>query len=452
MSLRCAIVVPRYDGEAFEWQEPLGAEAICGFLRKNGVECRVFDRRLCVNTEEISAYDPTAVGFSVMSEQNVPDALRVLQTLLKPGRRFFAGGLWITQETIRAGALFPAGTLLISGEGENAALAFARSENPFSVPPLTPDDWAFASRDAMGEYISRGGVIQLRSARGCGGHCAFCTHSGEQKHPLQMRSLRLIADEMESLIEAGYPPVFNFTDDEFGDTERIGELCTLLRQRRIRAAFSLELRPQTVLKTAQKDWLALHEGGLCRIFTGLESLNPDTLRCWNKPHNPEALLQAIRVCKSSGILCETGYILFHARSTRQGIMEETARLRREDMFNPKTALSRMILYPGSHLHAERAARGTVFEPLAPNAEVLYLKWKKDLGELFKAWGKLALRLPGAACRDYLASGAAELPLLRAWLDRVNALAYAKITGQEVTAEETELLLRKIQAVTGGIPS
>ena len=45
---RAALVRPRCACEDPEFQEPLGAEAICGYLREHGVAAQVFDRMLGV--------------------------------------------------------------------------------------------------------------------------------------------------------------------------------------------------------------------------------------------------------------------------------------------------------------------------------------------------------------------------------------------------------------------
>ena len=204
--MRIALIRPRCDYAEPEFQEPLGAEAVCGFLRAEGLECRVFDRLLGASAADLEAYGPDWVGFSLLTEADLPDALRLLQLLKRPGRRFFVGGQLIASQSERVRASFPADTALIPGEGERAVLALVTgTERPGLC---APDDWAFASRDDLGAYLDRGGVILLRSARGCRGACTFCTTPGRQPEERRYaaRSTALVAEEMQCLIEAGFPP------------------------------------------------------------------------------------------------------------------------------------------------------------------------------------------------------------------------------------------------------
>ena len=98
--MRIALVRPLCSYDEPEFQEPLGAEAVCGYLRERGLECRVFDRLLGVTTADLAAYEPDWVGFSLLTDADVPDALRLVQMLRAPGRRFFAGGLFVTTEPV----------------------------------------------------------------------------------------------------------------------------------------------------------------------------------------------------------------------------------------------------------------------------------------------------------------------------------------------------------------
>ena len=281
---RTALVRPRYDGTDHEFQEPLGAEAICGYLLARGAEARVFDRRLGASVSDIEKFCPDWVGFSLMTEEDAPDALRLRQMLSRPGRRFFAGGLFVTSCMEKARALFPSDTTLIPGEGEGPVWELLTFGEVREGPRPGPNEWAFASRENLSEYLARGGVINIRTARGCRGGCAFCTTPRLcAPKGFETRDVSLVADEMASLVRAGYPPVFNFTDDMFGGCDRVEELEEALSLRGVRAAFSLEMRAREVSMTPPDLWKRLYGGGLCRVFTGMESLNPDTLRAWHKP-------------------------------------------------------------------------------------------------------------------------------------------------------------------------
>ena len=401
--MRIALVRPLCSYDEPEFQEPLGAEAICGYLRERGLECRVFDRLLGATTADLAAYGPDWVGFSLMTDADVPDALRFVQMLRAPGRRFFVGGMFVTTETERAAALFPKDTVLICGEGEGPVFALVTGGKMEGVCRPGPDEWAFASRDDLPAYLQRGGVINLRTSRGCRGSCAFCTTPScqDEMRRYAAREPAKVAEEMAALSGEGYLPVFNFTDDEFGGTDRILALEAELERRGLRAAFSLEMRAADIVSASCGLWPVLHDGGLCRVFTGLESFNADTRRRWNKPVDVPALMEAVRCMKKSGIACEVGYILWHDHSTADSVRREAEQLHDYGLLSPRTALSRLILYPGSRLHKMAGIRGTAQASLPGEVRVLFDRWESLLQPLFPLWTQASVLLPGIACRAWL---------------------------------------------------
>ena len=434
--MKCAIVRPLSAGWTWELEEPLGAEAIVGYLRERGIDSRVFDRRIGASVSDIRAYTPDLVGFSLMTAEDVPDALRLLQQLKLPGRRFFAGGLFVTGEEMRCRALFPKDTVLIRGEGEGPVLSLVTGKEEKAPDP---DGWAFAARDDLAVYLAEGGAIHIRSSRGCRGMCRFCTTPGTFHSRHEERDISLVAEEMAAIAAQGHPPVFNFTDDEFGDLDRIAVLIEELDRRNVRAAFSLELRPPIVCLGSADLWKKLHRGGLCRVFTGLENLDRQVLRNWQKPTDPDRLLAAVKVCEEAGILCETGYILFHEKSSAASVLAQAEALHRLGRFTPKIALSILHRYPGSALFGESETGRTGPVTLPGDAAELYERWSEMLSECCRLWSDCAARLPNAACRGFLSGDLRQRDLLRRALGEINELTWDIIQEKPVSAAKKEEL-------------
>ena len=428
--MRIALVRPLCSYDEPEFQEPLGAEAICGYLRERGLECRVFDRLLGVTTADLAAYEPDWVGFSLLTDADVPDALRLVQMLRAPGRRFFAGGMFVTTEPERAAALFPKDTVLICGEGEGPVYALVTGRSMEGGRRPGPDEWAFASRDDLPAYLQRGCAISLRTSRGCRGSCAFCTTPSRQEETRRYaaRNTAKVAEEMAVLSGEGYPPVFCFTDDEFGGTDRILALEAELERRGLRAAFSLEMRAADIVSAPRGLWPVLHEGGLCRIFTGLESFNADTRRRWNKPVDVPALMEAVRCIKKNGIACEVGYILWHEHSTVDSVRREAEQLHDYGLLSPRTALSRLILYPGSRLYKMAGIRETAQAPLPGEVRELFERWESLLQPLSPLWIKASLLLPGMACRAWLRKDPLRYLELTDCIETIKEQTYISLAG------------------------
>ncbi|MDO4798651.1 MAG: hypothetical protein Q4A01_11615, partial [Coriobacteriales bacterium] len=108
------LIRPLCEGDELEFAEPLGIERLAGFARAHGVsDVVVFDRRLYERERRTglsstsfwadvrAACDeapPELVGFSLMTAQDVPDALRLHSRLRAwyPKARFWAGGVYVT--------------------------------------------------------------------------------------------------------------------------------------------------------------------------------------------------------------------------------------------------------------------------------------------------------------------------------------------------------------------
>ncbi|NMA07657.1 MAG: radical SAM protein [Clostridiales bacterium] len=442
--MRIALLRPLQEGEEIEFQEPLGLFYLAAQLIRDGFDVRIFDRRLYKRDggsliEDVRAYRPELIGLTLMSREDIGDARRLIQLLRNPGVTFVAGGLYVTTAYERARTLLPSYVRLLRGEGERALSALAvsvRDGSEYMEPPvLTPDEWPVPVRD--GAYIQHGCCINIRSARGCRGFCTFCATPGLPLHSWMGRSVDRVADEIAACHSAYPTASFNFVDDDFGTLERVEELAHALQIRGVRAGFALQLCAP-VLYNAHN--LAarmerLHAAGLCRIFVGLESVNPETLRRWGKPLDPERLLQCLPVIRSAGVETHIGYILWHAASTARSVLEEASALHENGLFTPKAALSRMVLFPGSALYRIYHMSGeATWEPLSDELETLYSRIAQNLSPLYDVWLRGAVWLPGLACDAFLTENRCVLDETNAVMDRLNETAYRVFTGENIDAE------------------
>lgn len=459
--MRIALIRPLQEGVELEFQEPLGLLCLAGHLRREGFDVRVFDRRLSLRLgeniyENLRAYAPSLIGFSLTTEEDVPDTRRLLQLFKAPGIRFALGGLYITTAYARAKEQFPRDVHFILGEGELPLAAYARGSDggvPDGTPAelLAPDDWAEAARDDLEAYLRYGCCVNLRTARGCPGSCTFCATPRLPVHKWAGRSVALVADEMTRLLHRaqalGITPAFNLVDDDFGTLERAEALCAALAARNFRAGFSVQLRARVIYEAANLTSRAksLHEGGLCRIFVGLESINPETLRRWGKALDPFRFLDILPILRDAGIETHVGYILWHRDATPESVRYEMETLHCFGIFSPKTALSRLVLFPGSALYESYGLTdGAVWEPLPPAMERAYTQLAEGLSPLYEIWVRGAIWLPGLACAAYATQNLTTLNAANVVMTRINDITYSFVMGERIdtrrTADEVEGML------------
>jgi radical SAM superfamily enzyme YgiQ (UPF0313 family) len=418
--------------------EPLGIEALAAILRKNNIECRLFDREkdsLDDVTKAIVEYGPSLLGLSVLLEDNCFDALKVL---LKVRRKLsvpcVVGGLFVTTDFEKARSLFPGDCKLVRGEGETEILKICSSLTGEEYPDmekafLNPNEWPWLYRPDLQYYLDKGAPISMKSSRGCPGQCSFCITpllpNGLNKWC--GRKISDVADEMAHLCRHYNPPAFNFIDDDFGPLSRLIELTDELKKRNAHCAISLQLRASDIysIPDYEEIFRRLKGRGVYFVFIGIESLNEETLKYFNKNLNPIKALEAIKTICRAGISVNMGYILWHPLSTVESIKTEAVMLREAGLFTAKTCVSRMGLFPGSKLFEE-----TDKDAYSLSMTDFFEKIKNANEPLYDAWLVSALKLPRYYAAAYLYPSdkyTSAIFEIEKELDRVNELSFRLLT-------------------------
>jgi hypothetical protein len=244
--------------------------------------------------------------------------------------------------------------------------------------------------------------------------------------------------EAARLGHASLPAVFNFVDDDFGPLERVEELACELRRRHLRVAFALEMRLASLI--GQTDLAArlskLHEAGLTRVFVGVESLNPGTLRRWHKAYDVTRLPEVLAACEDAGITLQAGYILWHAEQTVAGACAEVEALARMGLYSHRAAFSRLIVFPSCAL-AETNADGMGFQRMDASAERFYQQFCEQSQTLAQAWTSAALSEPYEVAKAHLTGDETRVEALCHTLNEVNARSlelFRRLAHEELSAQ------------------
>ncbi len=458
---RVLLIRPLCEGGEPEFSEPLGIERLAGYLRANGVHADVYDRRL-VEAERRAGvssrvssnfwYDmrelhrngdgPQVIGFSLMTSRDVPDARRVLSRLRAgfPDATFVAGGVFVTTAPDEAARVLPRSCVLVRGEGEAALLALARDgEAANSI--LAPDAWAEPYRPHAERYARLGCAVSLQTSRGCPGACTFCATPKlpSELRRWQGRDARLVVDEIEHvcvrLEVADLPPIFNIVDDDAGPLVRLEGIAAELDRRGLRVAWACEMRVAALIGQPDlaRRLCALHDAGLTRLFVGVESLNPSTLRAWRKPYDVGRLPEVLGAVREAGIALQCGYILWHGRQTLEGALDEVRQLHEFGIYTHQVAVSRLIAFAGTELGLLQGPDGP-FESLGVREEAFYRSFSAKTQDLHERWIDAAIREPYMAARAYLQGDYHYLlEELREILGLVNEQSYREFVSASAAA-------------------
>ena len=123
-----------------------------------------------------------------------------------------------------------------------------------------------------------GGVISVATSRGCPFSCTFCSVPGMYGHAFRTHSVERVLQELE--VHRGNMYTF-FADDIFtANKKRVKELLRGMIARGLTPEWGAQVRTETV---DDPELLELMRDANCfNVYVGFESINPRTLKLFNK--------------------------------------------------------------------------------------------------------------------------------------------------------------------------
>jgi len=317
-----------------------------------------------------------------------PRALDIARPLKAAGIPVCIGGFHVSGSIAMLPAIPPElqqamdlGITLFAGEAEGRFEQLLRDAYADRLQPLYNymDDLP-GLEGAVTPYLpaaviarTSGSRASFDAGRGCPFMCSFCTIINVQGRKSRVRS----ADDVEAIVRANLAQgVFNFfiSDDNLARNSNWEPIFDRL----------IHLREQEKLQiriVAQVDTMAhkipgfiakAARAGVNRVFIGLESINPESLKGAKKGQNLiteyRAMLQAWH---AAGALTYAGYILGFPGDTPESI-ERDIRIIQQEL--PIDLLEFFILtpLPGSADHKALHAAGVAMDPDHNNYDVVHV--------------------------------------------------------------------------------
>ena len=263
------------------------------------------------------------------------------------------------------------GICLFAGEAEGQLDELLRAAHERRLPPIYNFMNALPNLEAqplpylpgrhVRRYLAHTGTFD--AGRGCPFSCSFCTIINVQGRKSRYRS----ADDIERLIRTNAAQgvrTFFITDDDFARNKNWEAILDRIIELREQHGFKLHLILQvdTLCHKIPRFVEKAARAGCTKVFIGLESINPASLKGASKGQNQiteyRAMLQAWR---SVGVLTFAGYILGFPADTPESIARDIALIQRE---LPIDMLEFFILtpLPGSKDHQDLVKQGVPLEP------------------------------------------------------------------------------------------
>lgn len=196
--------------------------------------------------------------------------------------------------------------------------------------------------DSIAKNLRQGKMAGIITGRGCPYQCTFC-YEGNNAKNVRFRSILNVMEEIDYVCENNKRLEYiNIYDDTFTlKKERVFEFCKEIKKRNIRwfceGHVTFVLKNQDILNK-------MVASGLTCIQFGIESGSNVVLDAYNKHTNFDMIVEAIKICKKSGIHGITGnFIIGGAFETRETI-EESKRLAKELINSAKGIIELYTVY------------------------------------------------------------------------------------------------------------
>jgi radical SAM superfamily enzyme YgiQ (UPF0313 family) len=208
-----------------------------------------------------------------------------------------------------------------------------------------------------------GTITSFDAGRGCPFQCSFCTIINVQGR----KSRRRTPDEIEQIVRSNLAQGINrffITDDNFArntDWEPIFDRLIAMRENE-KANIKFIIQVDTMCHRLPRFIEKAGRAGVARVFIGLESINPDSLKSAKKKQNKIAEYRKMLLeWKKARATVFAGYILGFPGETPESIRHDIEVIRRElpiDLleFHCLTPL------PGSEDHQKLFKNGTYLDP------------------------------------------------------------------------------------------
>lgn len=366
----------------------LGLAYVTSVLERDGFSVRFLDGDATgLPVEELARTvereNPLFVGFTaptalVKSAAAVAGAIKQMN----PNRTTVIGGYHATALPEETLAEFAAFDFAVCGEGEVAALEFARScaeGNGFekirglarrdngdikysgSAPPVRDLDslpfpaWErFPLAGYRAHYRFDRAVLEIpvSTGRGCAGRCRFCARV--TGHKIRRRDADSIVEEIRRNVDDFGAEAIVFMDETFAAIpELVEQVCRKLIDRGLhRRIYWL---CQTRVDSVNAPLLRLMAEAGCRhVAFGVESGDTEILSTSGKGIGRERIRQAVRDASDAGILVDNFFVFGLAGETRRSI-RQTVKFARE-LDSAFANFFILVPYPGTELF-DAARRG-----------------------------------------------------------------------------------------------
>ena len=169
------------------------------------------------------------------------------------------------------------------------------------------------------------GVVSVATSRGCPFNCSFCSVIQLFGRQHRTNSIdRVIEEIRQNGLQSRH--IF-FCDDNFtADRKRTKELCERIIAEGLKLEWSAQVRVESAKDPELLDLMA--KSGCYIVFVGLESINPATLKAYNKSQTVQGIKDCVNNFHDFGINVH-GMFVFGSEEDHYQVIRDTVKVSRQ---------------------------------------------------------------------------------------------------------------------------
>ena len=201
---------------------------------------------------------------------------------------------------------------------------------------------------------NRRGVVSIATSRGCPFNCTFCSVILLFGRKHRVYSIDRVIDEIRQ--NGAQSRHIFFCDDNFtADRKRTKELCERIIAEGLKIEWSAQVRVESAKDEELLELMA--KSGCYIVFVGLESINPATLKAYNKSQTVEGIKDCVNNFHKFGINVH-GMFVFGSEEDHFQVIRDTVKVSRQLDLD---SLQYLILtpVPGTAFYKEMEAQNRI---------------------------------------------------------------------------------------------
>ncbi len=199
-------------------------------------------------------------------------------------------------------------------------------------------------------------ITPIMTSRGCPFDCSFCSVTGMFGQKYRFRSKENVINELENHRRFGGDWVFFYDDNFIAHKKRTKELLHTMIEKKLTPPWTAQVRAEVA---KDQELMDLMKKSKCHtVYIGFESINPETLKLYNKKQSLNDIETCIKLLHKNGTRIHGMFVLGADTDTTDTI-HETVRFAKKNNIDTVQFLILTPL-PGTKCYRDLDKEGRIF--------------------------------------------------------------------------------------------